>query len=839
MKCCRLSVVLAFVIGGLGITSDAFAQQDSSVVGPAKADTPRALLAVPLKAQWRDADELLTRHLGAALGIELRHDDGFGEYRDLIERVLTEDKPYIARMTPYAFVAAQMLGARLEVLGTYESAATHATTYRSYFVVNTRRFESFPATLEGIYEFLKSRSPNEPARFVYHSRFSTSSYLLPALWFRAHRIFSTQHLNDAVVRIDVEQSRSGEDSVARVAADEAQIAAVSDDAKQDNGNNPAVLFIPLPLALPNDLLVAPAWLSEPSKAAVRAAIERSPEIGIGDFKRWRSIDRAREALDALNQLNRVARAAPAPVVVRVIVDGAGQDTQLAERLTQIREEVRQAIRLAGTELVVEEPKFHQYADVIWTVHWIHDGAVLLESDIQARKDVGDRLKQQFHLSFTPAEGDLTRRVVSLIHSRMHRIRYVWPYDERAPTVIRDVDFSLPKGDQVYAQRVTWRDPDRNAFVPSEWVDTRVTSVDPAKFVLDRRDFIRTDADAIDYQNPLSDVAYRVILERPSNESRQSKLLAATFVGLFLLAGIGAGVDLRYRLQPRVRPVPRTLPEMCASLAARVHRPWSQRTLTDANVLACNRPRVEEQIEDLKAQRLVPPAMGGVTRLAYSIGAGIPFAKGLSLEAGRRFELVMDPTRVSNTLRLTALLQLLVGRQLLSPFVGVPLEWEGLNELARSILPDAEPGDVLIRHEDETVIEFASRHFNRVLDDGMKQLSLLPGSWLVSRRDGRCLAQQHIPLPAHLTIGGTRISALRLEFNVADEVEVPIDPESRLMKCWVLGKLVRATIDQESASTLSLHLRTVALLLEESAALNAVVMRLARDIDTPAKREEGA
>jgi ABC-type phosphate/phosphonate transport system substrate-binding protein len=837
MKCCRLLVVLASVIGGSGIASDASAQHDVSAAAAAKADLPRALLAVPLRTQWRDADEQLTRNLGAGLGIELRHDDGFGEYRDLIERVLSEDTPYVARMTPYAFVAAQMLGARLEVLGTYESAATHATTYRSYFVVNAKRFEAFPATLEGVYEFLKSRSPNEPARFVYHSRFSTSSYLLPALWFRTHRIFSTRHLNDAIVRIDVEQSQSGEDSIARVAADEAQIAAVSDDTKQEN--NPAVLFIPLPLALPNDLLVAPAWLSEPSKAAVRAAIERSPEIGIGDFKRWRSIDRAREALDALNQLNRVARAAPAPVVVRVIVDGAGEDPQVAARLEQVREEVRQAVRLAGTELVVEEPKFHQYADVIWTVHWIHDGAILLESDIQARRDVGDRLRQQFHLSFTPAEGDLTRRVVSLIHSRMHRIRYVWPYDERAPTVIRDVDFSLPKGDPVYAQRVTWRDPDRNAFVPSEWVDTRVMSADPAKFVLDRRDFIRTDAEAIDYQNPLSDVAYRVILERPSNESRQSRILAAAFVGLFLLAGVGAGLDLRCRLRPRIRPVPRTLPEMCAALAARVHGPWSQRTLTDANVLACHRPRVEEQIEDLKAQRLVPPAMGGITRLAYSIGAGIPFAKGVSLDASRRVELVIDPTRVSNTLRLTALLRLLVGRQLLSPFVGVPLEWEGLNELARSILPDAEPGDVLIRHEDETVIEFASRHFNRVLDDGTKQLSLLPGSWLVSRRDGRCLAQQHIPLPAHLTIRGTRISALRLEFNVADDVEVPIEPESRTMKCWVLGKLVRTTIDQESGSTLSLHLRTVALLLEESAALNAVVMRLARDIDTPAKHEEGA
>ena len=68
-------------------------------------------------------------------------------------------------------------------------------------------------------------------------------------------------------------------------------------------------------------------------------------------------------------------------------------------------------------------------------------------------ELTERLKQEFHVSFTPTEGDLTTRIVSLIHSRMHRVRYVWPYQERAPTVIRDVDFAISRGEKVHVQRL--------------------------------------------------------------------------------------------------------------------------------------------------------------------------------------------------------------------------------------------------------------------------------------------------------------------------------------------------------------------------------------------------
>jgi ABC-type phosphate/phosphonate transport system substrate-binding protein len=324
----------------------------------AKAEIPRALLGVPLDQQYLDADRELARRLGETLGIELRHDDKFNTYGDLIERVTTTRDPYLARMTPYAFVAAEMLGARLEVLATYESVATGSTTYRSYFVVNAEKFREFglSATVDDVFSYLQKLQ--KPARFIYHDKFSTSSYLLPALWFRTHRIFATEQPASSVLRVEATKgSTSSSESVDKVASEQAEVAAVWDGTKLKYTGNPAVLFIPLPLTLPNDLLVAPTSLDEQVKTAIRKAIDASGEIGIGDFKRWRNVDNAdnaREAIRALGELKRVARD-PASVVVRVNADTANQNEGVAERLATIADDARQAIRLAGTEVVLENP----------------------------------------------------------------------------------------------------------------------------------------------------------------------------------------------------------------------------------------------------------------------------------------------------------------------------------------------------------------------------------------------------------------------------------------------------------------------------------------------------
>jgi hypothetical protein len=298
----------------------------------------------------------------------------------------------------------------------------------------------------------------------------------------------------------------------------------------------------------------------------------------------------------------------------------------------------------------------------------------------------------------------------------------------------------------------------------------------------------------------------------------SKVLAGGFIGLFLLTGVGAAFDMRRRLVPRPAPAPRTLPEVCRALAAQPHHIWLGHSLTEADVLYCNRTRVEEHIEELKTRGLVSASIGGTTRFARGVTAGmsVPLVKAvLSGEMSRSVELVLDPSKVGDTLRLCALLDLLIRKKVLSCFIGRPLEWDALNELARAILPDAVPGDLLIRPEDETVIKIASRHFGHVLDDGMRRLSLVQGRWSVSNREGRRLARQRVDLPGPLQMRSARVSGLFLDFNVADEVELSGDAAAQTLNCWVLGKIVRhAIVEEEGVTVLSLHMRTVALLSDE-------------------------
>ena len=64
---------------------------------------------------------------------------------------------------------------------------------------------------------------------------------------------------------------------------------------------------------------------------------------------------------------------------------------------------------------------------------------------------------------------------------------------------------------------TWRDPDRNDYVPAETFDTEPVAISAATFAFDKGDFVRTTTGTVDFQNPFSDVAYRVILERRSTE----------------------------------------------------------------------------------------------------------------------------------------------------------------------------------------------------------------------------------------------------------------------------------------------------------------------------------
>jgi ABC-type phosphate/phosphonate transport system substrate-binding protein len=807
--------------------------------------SPVPFFGLPLDNDTVEADRSLADYLRARLDRPVDPNNSFKTYEELIETLTGRSDAYIARMTPYSYIAARMLGAEFNVLATYVSVATSKPTYRSYLVINRERFGTHDRTLDGVRRFLEEKSVTAPARFIFHDEFSTSSYFVPALWFRDHHIFATEQSLQGVVRVRAakeSRARSSTELVRIVASGGADLAAVWDGTKakfeggdadltQEFGNK--LTFIPLPNLLPNDLLVASTALDEDTRERIVNAIEvmKDGAIKKGDFDSWRPIINTPDALSALAALTRDATAPPAPVVVAV----APANPESVPYVDQ----VRRAVRLAGTEFVLEVPKFHARPDIEWTVRKVHDGAVQL-STVMVEPEL-NHIKQSFQLSFTAAEGDLTRRVVSLMHSRMHRIRYIWPYKAAQPTVIRDVDFTVPPDSVLRVHRLTWRDPDRNDFVPDKAFDVRVGTADDYKFGLDKESFAA--GGAMDFQDPLSNVAYRVVLRRDPIESTLSKVLTGTFVGLLVLTAAGATFDLRRRTRPAPPPGRQTLREVCAAKASAQHQVWRGRTLTDADVLWCERQRVEHWIANYKQEGLIPAAMGGITTLTSRMGVGVnlPLIGGiLSGGAGidRLTQLIVDPEKVSDAVRFGALLNLLLRKRLLASFIGRPLEWDALNDLARDVLglPAADAAR-LVNAENPNIVDIASRDFNLMIEEGMARLCFFPGSWTVTTENERRFARQHVTLPGELWFRSddSRISSLMLEFDLPDGA---VEFAGTTFDCWIAGTIVRANLTRESGVALYLHFRPVALLSPQSLARTEASNLANRAGDTSGKTVHG-
>ena len=149
--------------------------------------------------------------------------------------------------------------------------------------------------------------------------------------------------------------------------------------------------------------------------------------------------------------------------------------------------------------------------------------------------------QTFQVSFRSPD-DLTARIVSIIHSRMHRIRYVWPFGAGAPIVIRNGAFSFAAGTPVKVQRITWLDPARNAFRAGRMFTARIENTNFYRYQLFQDDFaLGAGSDA--KLDPMSNAGFRVILVRPADEPLLFRALTIVLVALFVLAGAAAAWSL--------------------------------------------------------------------------------------------------------------------------------------------------------------------------------------------------------------------------------------------------------------------------------------------------------
>ena len=685
---------------------------------------------VDLGADYRSADEKLVEYLNQQLGgplIEARLNETYGDAVLALANRTSTDPPYLARMTPYACVAAEMLGAKFEVLATYQSKATDRTTYSSYLVVNKFGLAEADPELHQLVAILRAHAGEDRTpTFFYHDKFSTSSYFLPALWFRNHGIFAGGSTTQGVFRAALLPGARSSDLVKKVAEDPACLAAVWDGTKADFDDLTDILyeetgkhvrFLKLPYELPNDLLVCSVQLDPASKKKVETAIDRmeadpASHIDIGDFRWWTRMINAPEARRALARLRQLATETRAPVVVRI------------EAPDSLRDAVQRAVRQVSSEFVVEIPDVHKPYDLLWRLTEIHDGAVELSC---STPDNYRAFEQSFPISFTDAEGDLSKRIVQLIHARMNRIRYIWPYASNLPTILPEVDFFIPRNSRLRVQRIVWTDPERNKYTVGSTFDATVALSDFHKMELTADKFI----DQHDFDNPMSNVDYRAMLIRPTHESTTSKVLTLVFLGTFGLAAAGAVIDLRRKSPQAALPSkPCSLEDACLALALERHEPWTRRKVEEAHVMWCDRRGIEEYIDELKSQG-ARPAFGKTIRIGTKQRLFAGFSKygiGGQVEWARADELQVDHARVGDAHRLAALLRFMAEKRLFSPFVGEPLEWQALEVMFRQSVasqtgsPPATHGGGIFNTDEKSVVDLTSRHFNQVLTEGLERMS---------------------------------------------------------------------------------------------------------------------
>jgi hypothetical protein len=840
------------------------------------------------------------------------------QYEEII-RAFAErsDQKLVARITPYAYVAAEMLGAKFDILAVYRSEATQSTTYQSWFVLRradivaqmceaaeteagvlndiqahtsgaaahtappvkdtpldravklcsdngreTKALELFAPvsvhddstsdrrlrgqrerkiqaqldrlldiggeqepTLKELTEYLRWRAEaGKPASFVFHDRFSTSSFFLPSMYFKSVGVFDrNQTTNVEGIPIEARQlpSASSTTLVTEVAEGHADLAAVWDGTKVKFMNavmgtsryaaNEKVAFVPIvPNILPNDLLVASGiapWI----RSAVTNAIVSDSTAGrraLGthpndDFLAWHvwdntavgdATDAAREALAKLRQ---DARQPPAPVVVRVTGDPSIDPRYINA--------TKEAVRLSGTEFVLEARDLHRQVDMIWRLSSLHDGALTLTCTLAGESELEGPFSAAANtlpISFVD-DTDLPQRIADLARSRLMRIRYVWPYEERFPAVLRDLDFTPDR--DVLVQKVSWVDQTHNAYTPGTPFHARIENPkDFDKFRLsDDLRFPRNNDGGFNF-NPMGNEAYRVVIARQARPGVVLTALPAAFVLLFAAAAIGLVLDAR-----RKDPSPTGLAQSYRQRVTQYHSWWREHDLQDREILWFDGKGFSEFIKEAR--------LGGMSQLVRSGGfdfslAGLPIrlwvvtpllARMFNQQTRLAGELI-DASEASSVAALQRAVQYLLRGGRLAPFVGFPervgdstpsseiahpLEWVALSDVASRRFAELGIGgdhDVVLDARNASLSLVVSNHFRGVINRGMREAVLFRQTWTLS---GDAVLSYATPLHTPLRIGdgSQAVSSARIDVVLSNGSSSRLTTQAPV-SAWVFGRI---------------------------------------------------
>ena len=493
-------------------------------------------------------------------------------------------------------------------------------------------------------------------------------------------------------------------------------------------------------------------------------------------------------------------------------------------LAEYVEAAKEAVRLSGTEFVLEDKDLHKRVDMIWTLESTHDGALKLTSTLDAAFGSS---ADEFSISFVD-RNDLPKRIADLARSRLRRIRYVWPYEEKYPAVLRDLDFT-PDHD-VLVQRISWMDPARNEYEEDTPFRARIEdNTDFSKFRLtDEIKFPRNSDGTFNFE-PMSNVAYRVIIAREPHASWIWVVLPYCFIGLFVLACAGFAVDLRRR-----QPPPTGLRQTYQRMVEAYHRPWREQEIVEGEILWSDPKYIDDFVKELKSTGsfLDVVRSGGFDfnfgPIPVRFSILMKLASQLLTHSPQLSSELIESSGAGSVAALDSLIQFLVRRRRLSPFVGFPepaaaagskaptwpMEWEALNDIASRHFQQLgivqKEFDANLSAQNGSLSAVVSSHFRAVIKKGTHDPSLFRQTWNVGQNgaSGRLVCEEEMRSALVLTNENGSATRVRLEVLMPPDAALRGSSDQAALRAWVFGKILTWSVEQQ---TLSLQVRPMAIL----------------------------
>jgi hypothetical protein len=293
-------------------------------------------------------------------------------------------------------------------------------------------------------------------------------------------------------------------------------------------------------------------------------------------------------------------------------------------------------------------------------------------------------------------------------------------------------------------------------------------------------------------------------------------------------------DLRRR-----QPPPKGLQQTYARIVEAYHRPWRNQEIEEGAIVWCDAKYMDEFVKELKT---AGSFLDLVQTGGFDFNLG-PLPMKFSVLVKLVLRIISSRPQLSSGLfgsgdagsvaALDALINFLVRRRRLSPFIGLPeprngskpsvwpIEWAALNDIAsrhfHALGICDKRVDAHFGAGNEALATVVSNHFRGVVKKAMREASLFRQTWEVREPGvaGRLVYEGEL---RHALLfrdeqGATRADRVRLEIQLPPDAILSRSSSEPTLRAWVFGKILNCSVEH---GTLSLHVKPIAILTDYAA-----------------------